>query len=297
MPKKSKVLGDGEVTSRMQDVTPEWAKRRLEETDAAVLEGKMPQRTRRPHLVDKHARAMQEGRWRTNGQSISLSPEGWVVNGQHRLAAVVKTGLTIRMIVALNVPVDSFATIDMGGRTLPDVFDQEMGRKGSRSRTLSTAIRLLHRYENRAMLEADRKKGQADPDELLEFLRNNMAIRDCFPMADRLAKAERVMSVAVGLFCYHVFRRHNVAAAEEFMSSLAEGIGLEKGSPILVLRRRLLGRLGAKTMMRAEEMAALTFKAWVLFLRGEKGSRNLVWRKDEDFPYLENGMKRRRRSS
>lgn len=297
MSKKNKVLGDSEVTSRVQDVTPEWAKRRLDETEAAVLKGKMPQRKLRPHWVEKYARAMREGRWRTNGQSISLSLKNWIVDGQHRLAAVVKTGLTVRMVVALNVPVDSFATIDLGGRTLSDVVDQEIGRKGSRSRTLSTTIRLLHRYENRTMLEADRKKGQADPDELIEFLRNNMSIRDCFPMADRLAKAERVMSVAVGLFCYHVFRRHNISAAETFMSSLAEGTGLVKGSPILVLRRRLLGRLGAKTVMRAEEMAALTFKAWILFLRGEKGSRSLVWRKDEDFPYLENGMKRRRRSA
>lgn len=288
MGKRRKHRGDDKVRTRDMDVSPAFAEKILVGTDEAVTAGKIPQRKRSLAKVARITRAITEGRWRANGQSISLSPEKWALNGQHRLAAIVESGVTIRIPVAFNVPKDTFATIDhQSNRSAADVIDAELGRDGARSSTLSSALRLLYRYNAKSLRANDRKHTSIDSDEILALLRRNIAIRDCFAMADRAA-GDKVLSVAVALFCYYVFLQHNVSAAETFMSSLADGVGLKRGSPILVLRRRLLRRHGSKVGMRGEEMAALTFKAWVLFVAEGKATKTFVWRKDEDFPYLNN---------
>lgn len=43
-----------------------------------------------PDLVSKYARRMSEGRWYFNAASICITPEGFVIDGLHRLQAVAK---------------------------------------------------------------------------------------------------------------------------------------------------------------------------------------------------------------
>ena len=56
--------------------------------------------------VDLYARDMKEGRWIDNGEPIQIHQDGSIANGQHRLAAIAKSGVSITMLVVSDVPND-----------------------------------------------------------------------------------------------------------------------------------------------------------------------------------------------
>jgi hypothetical protein len=56
---------------------------------------------------------MAAGRWQLTHQGIAIGPNGEVIDGQHRLHAVVLSGVTVMMLVTYNVPVESVTVIDV----------------------------------------------------------------------------------------------------------------------------------------------------------------------------------------
>lgn len=66
-------------------------------------------------LVDEYARAMSEHRWRWVGDTIRLNSDLQVIDGQHRLAACVRSGVAMRnvILVTLKSP-DAIKSIDRG---------------------------------------------------------------------------------------------------------------------------------------------------------------------------------------
>jgi hypothetical protein len=62
--------------------------------------------------IDGLARAMSAGEWKLTPQGISLDPDGLVIDGQHRLMAIIKSGVSVQMFVAFNVPKETELVID-----------------------------------------------------------------------------------------------------------------------------------------------------------------------------------------
>lgn len=64
--------------------------------------------------IKKYAADMEAGRWAITSDLIAFDPDGVLLNGQHRLMAVIKSGATVGMMVARGVPRESFAVTDRG---------------------------------------------------------------------------------------------------------------------------------------------------------------------------------------
>lgn len=58
--------------------------------------------------VNQYARKMELGFWQENGEPIQFSKDGELLNGQHRLAAIIKSNTTQRMVVVYDVDADVF---------------------------------------------------------------------------------------------------------------------------------------------------------------------------------------------
>lgn len=90
----AKRMGLGlEVT--IEDITPETA-----EVYLAVNNNIRPLITRD---VTAYANVMRRGEWQLTHQGIAFNEDGFLVDGQHRLAAIVESGVTVRMIVTRGV--------------------------------------------------------------------------------------------------------------------------------------------------------------------------------------------------
>jgi len=70
------------------------------------------------NILDKHVNYLADeilnGRWRLTHQGIAFNENQQLIDGQHRLAAIIKTNKTIRMSVTYDVPTDRFPIIDRG---------------------------------------------------------------------------------------------------------------------------------------------------------------------------------------
>jgi hypothetical protein len=102
---------------RMMDVTPSLASELLQKNNS--------NRRIRPGHVNSMAAMMREGKFQTTHQGVALNTAGAVVDGQHRLMAIVKSGVTVTMPVAFNVDAEHYGhlMIDVGlGRTTSDIY-------------------------------------------------------------------------------------------------------------------------------------------------------------------------------
>lgn len=98
------------------EITPKMA--------AAWLQ-KIPefQRKIRVGVVESYARDMAAGNWPLTHQGIAFDKQGQCVDGQHRLAAILKAGVAVKMLVTHDAPEGTYNHSDIGyGRTTADVF-------------------------------------------------------------------------------------------------------------------------------------------------------------------------------
>ncbi len=66
------------------------------------------------HIVDKYAEIMADGRWMLTHQGIAFDREGWLVDGQHRLKAVIVSGVAVELLVTPDCDPGTFAVLDTG---------------------------------------------------------------------------------------------------------------------------------------------------------------------------------------
>lgn len=69
-----------------------------------------------PRRVSQFAAMMANGQWALNGETVVISATGRLLDGQHRLAAVVEHGLAVPMLVVTGALDSTFSTIDIGAK-------------------------------------------------------------------------------------------------------------------------------------------------------------------------------------
>ena len=88
--------------------------------------------------VHLYANAMKNGLWQENGEPIQIYKDGTLANGQHRLSAIIESGVSLKFVVVLNVD-KSVTTFDRGKNRTPcqiakargyDLTSQEIGAIG-----------------------------------------------------------------------------------------------------------------------------------------------------------------------
>tara|TARA_R100000734_G_scaffold8011_1_gene6367 strand:- start:796 stop:1632 length:837 start_codon:yes stop_codon:yes gene_type:complete len=95
-------------TADIEVITPEVADRYLRTNTA--------NRALRPTAVKEYVAEMESGDWLLGCDAIGFDVNGVLINGQHRLNAVVKSGIASDFIVARNLPTKSKNALDVGKR-------------------------------------------------------------------------------------------------------------------------------------------------------------------------------------
>ena len=78
-------------------------------------------RPRRPVVVAGYAEQMKAGQWHLTHQGVAFDVNDALIDGQHRLAAIVQANVIVPMMVTVNAPSVSFEMLDCGvKRTVAD---------------------------------------------------------------------------------------------------------------------------------------------------------------------------------
>lgn len=76
--------------------------------------------------VKMYAEDMRNGKWKLTHQGIAFNADGQLIDGQHRLRAVIKSGVSVRMLVMYyryRVPQGVLLEMDLGAkRTINNIF-------------------------------------------------------------------------------------------------------------------------------------------------------------------------------
>lgn len=80
-------------------------------------------RKQNKNKIERYADDIINNRWiDESGETIKFNTRNELIDGQNRLAAVIKSGLTVNMWVAKNCSDKSFMVIDAGNRSIQDSF-------------------------------------------------------------------------------------------------------------------------------------------------------------------------------
>ena len=75
------------------------------------------------------ARDIAEGRWRLTHVGIAFATDGTLIDGQHRLWAVIEAGIAVEFFVWRNVDPKTMMVIDCGQKPFDGGYPEHRGRK------------------------------------------------------------------------------------------------------------------------------------------------------------------------
>ena len=238
----------------IEKVTPEDA--------IKMLELNPNNRPLNQNRVRKYADQMRSGNWQLNGESIIFAENGRLVDGQHRLNAIVTSGKTIETVVTRGVKKGAFETVDTGtARTAGDllgingVTDTNCGVLAS---MISQDLILSAGYR----LDVTGRAALRTPQKVLRAHRKNSDYLKTLEWMIQFPKNTIPMGRRpLGILAYRMFQ-----IDEKFSKSWLEGFltGAEipKGDTRLHLLKRFeQDRLNATKLPRLIKMA-MVIKAW-----------------------------------
>lgn len=211
------------------------------------------------------------GRWRFNGETIIISIDGRLLDGQHRLAALVLAGetvpsVTITVLVCWGAPDDVSPTIDQGHiRKHGDQLALE-GISDGNAMSAMAGYSLLWERDGRISTNGGYKPTKGQKDEYLHAHLDPM--RHSLSLCQTKASA-KLATRSVLATCHYMFSRaSNDREATRFLQRAVQGDGLEAGDPILLLRAKLIG-----TRYEANKTVEYITIAWNAYRRGKRPAR------------------------
>ena len=243
-------------------VTPEMAE--------SLLEARGPNRHVSAVVINKYARDMTAGRWRLNGQTIKISRDGRLLDGQHRLEAAKKSKHSFPAVIVEGLSPETFSSLDTGQRRVASDVLRERGE--SHTISLASALRWLWMIQNGVILAANSSPTNG---ELLELLETYPKIRESLK---HVMAIREIMGAGIAAALHCTFSSKNEGLADEFFDRLIDGVQLAEQSPVRHLRERLLRTRASHRVRLAEaERVAITIKAWNAF-REDRPVQLLLWR-------------------
>ena len=227
--------------------------------------------------VRAFAEAMRRGDWLVTHQGIAFDSNGVLVDGQHRLAAIIEADRPVEVTVFTDVEPDSFDVLDTGKRrNAADVLAIE----GEKSTTLLAAmVRSVWLYDNRRDASWSGGAAAVTNHQIVQTLAAHPRIRDFVPVGERIASETGMIKSAAGAAAYLVeaANKSKKARLADWHDGVIDGAGLAKTDPRLVFRRTMfaMARKQAGLVQRrrdTREHVALYLKAFNAWAAGETPS-------------------------
>lgn len=225
-------------------------------------------RNLRKAVVAGYARDMLAGEWVLNGETIKFDTRGQLIDGQHRLSAVVAAETPAPMIVVHGVESDVMDTVDAGAkRSYADAL--KLQGEGNTT-TLAAVARRAVMWTKGARTNTGAIR--PTPREMNTFIDAHPQIRASADVAARLSSRTLLPASVIGL-CHWLFSAIDADEADWFLARIADGDGLSSNHPVAALRSRIVKMRVGGGRVNETEALALTIYAWNAHRSGETRSK------------------------
>lgn len=259
-PNKPRTKSD-EVLQEWIEVGPELAEKLLAHNTA--------NRPLRPLQVAQLARDMEAGNWRVTGDSIKFDVNDRLIDGQHRLHAVVKSGTTVKVLMIIGLQPEAREVIDTNARrSAADAL--HLNGVGHYATIIAGATRIaLGReagYYNHAL---ENSKPSFTNSEVLEWFEEHPSITYAAEVASRAAKAIDLTPSPLA-YCIYILMEVDSEAAHEFIQSMSEYRLGGTGDPrVALLNYFRNARSDQRRRLGTTEILYVMFRAWNAWRMGE----------------------------
>lgn len=245
------------------NLTPELAKLYL----ARNFSG---QRNLMASSVNYLAQQMQSGQWKLNGESLKFDKDGNLIDGQHRCAAVVKSGISIPILIVEGLSKDVNLTIDDGvKRTRGNI----MAMRGiANYNTVSSIVMGVMNY--RRALGANSGAGgslntairPSKIDMINEYERHPSEYQHSLHLAKKAKSLAAPSALGIVAALSIIDGEQERDLVDMFYESLSTGLNIGTESPVYKLRERLIKNKGSIARLSSHQLILLTAKAWNIYV-------------------------------
>lgn len=216
--------------------------------------------------VDAYSREMKAGKWVLNGESIKVGKSG-LLDGQHRLGAVIKAGVTVEMVVIRDLDCDGRG-LDRGK---PRSLGQWLSHEGVKNACdMAASGKLCVSYQKGMWAKQSLQVVDVLDSEILSFvMENETQLQNCVRVAMRSKQmlSTAILSSILFFGCDGV-PPEDSEVAKWFCESLAKGENIGETDAVFHLRNRLLQQ-GPAAMLTPFIKRALATIAWNKTVAGD----------------------------
>lgn len=240
--------------------------------------------------VERLASDMKERRWKKDGMPYRFDVDGNLLDGQHRLAAIAKSGVTLKdQVVITGLGRESFTSMDTGSkRSTADMLHIKGEQNYS---TMAGALSVLADYLKNNSI--GRRDNLPTPQELLDTLDATPGLRSSIKLVhssngharSRRGNCKSFMAPTLLSGLHYLFAEKDDRLAEVFVSGMGSGYSNEAHPSFHLLRERLMGNSVSKAKLNRSYIAAIAIKAWNAE-RAKVPLRQLKHTESEDFPNI-----------
>ncbi|WBV45528.1 ParB/RepB/Spo0J family partition protein [Pseudoroseomonas cervicalis] len=181
--------------------------------------------------VDAIARDIRAGNWMMNAQPICFSRSGRLLNGQHRLSAVIQAGEPIEVPVMRGLPEEAYATYDIHAKKGPQLGT---GFENFGDRPLIAAAAVL--LWKRELKPAGTRNAKPTPSEVMRIVEQHPRLLEMRTFGRKMIEFGRGSVLAYAAYC---IERDDAELGRVFLERFESGADLPRGHLILELRKRM----------------------------------------------------------
>lgn len=265
----------GEPVSMRLPITPDFAD--------YLLSLNEDNRNLAPVKLDQYVDDMTSGRWKENGEGISISSSAKLNNGQHRSHAVKRSNTTQIMTVTVGVTRESRGTNDIGKIKTPG---DHLGMAGySNSNSLGAIARMIIAYRDAGHASLGRGSSISTTrieDEIASD--PAIAVSAAFAKKNQGAIKNFTTTTVLG-FLHYTLNAIDPVATEDFLegvlTSTVKGVGINADDP------RYRARTTLQSMIKkgnTPERVEVLMRAWNMWRQGKRTMNNIQVRKQLPTP-------------
>lgn len=229
-------------------------------------------------VIQKYVAEIRAGEWRLTPGGIGFDEHGVLVDGQHRLSAIVRANQPIPMLITVGLPGACQEKVDrQRRRTLFDALFLAGHAIQRQEVEIATCLTRRHVRSDSGVVPSDSLVKQT----LACHLEHIRAVIAAMKGAN---KRKRGLSQASFLSAAVLYHEIDAARCAEFLEGVRTGEMLTQDHPAMRLRRFLLGETVTTAMPRGGANQSFVFRRAVFAMQAHLDGRNISGlREAEDF--------------
>lgn len=183
--------------------------------------------------VNRIARQILADKWRFNGDTIKIAETGDVLDGQHRLWAIIEAKRPVETILVRGIAKEAFATIDTISRHRSGGDTLALNGATRYRNAMASALQWLIRWQRKVLEDWKAPQNKIENSDVEGAFTDNAGI---IQAVERATALRTLVTPSVMAFAYYIISNRNADLAERMMETLENPAGVGVNDPFYRLR-------------------------------------------------------------